>query len=106
MKQARPYMRAAVAVGLALATPVAEAEDRPACADRTLVIQRLADKYGETLKSMGLHQDNGLLEVYASDATGTWTILVSKPDGQTCLLAAGQMWEAHVTPVVKPGKGA
>jgi hypothetical protein len=102
----RHLIRAAVAVGLALATPVAEAESRPACADRTLVVQRLADKYGETLKSMGLHQDNRLLEIYASDTTGTWTILVSKPDGQACLLAAGQMWEPQVTPVVKPGKDA
>jgi hypothetical protein len=104
MNHAKSYIRAAVAAGLAIATPIANAEGRQACADHTLVVQRLADKYGETLKSMGLHQNDGLIEVYASDDTGTWTILMTKPDGQACLLAAGQMWEAQVTPVVKPGK--
>lgn len=104
MMQAKHKIRAAVMVGLALATPTAEAEGRQACAARELVVQRLADKYGETLTSMGLHQDNGLVEIYASDATGTWTILLSKPDGQACLLAAGRMWEGDITPVVKPGK--
>ena len=55
---------------------------------------------------MGLNQSNGVLEVYASDETGTWTILVTSPDGKACLLAAGKMWEADATPLTKPGKDA
>ena len=50
-----------------------------------LVVQRLEEKFGETLRSMGLNQNDGLLEVFTSPATGTWTILVTKPDGSTCL---------------------
>jgi len=96
--------RLAVAATLAAATPVAEAETRRACAERTAVVSRLAEKYGETLQSMGLHRNNGVVEVYASDETGTWTILVTRPDGTACLLAAGQMWEADATPLTPPGK--
>ena len=106
MKKASLSVRAAIAIGLLIGTPYAEAQGRPACAERTLVVQRLADRYGETLQSMGLNQSNGVVEVYASEETGTWTILVTSPDGKTCLLAAGKMWEADATPLAKPGQDA
>jgi hypothetical protein len=104
MPNASLLVRAAVALGLAVATPGAEAETRTACAERTQVVARLAEKYGETLQSMGLHQSNAVMEIYASEETGTWTILVTRPDGQACLVAAGRMWEAHTTPARAPGK--
>jgi hypothetical protein len=106
MQTASLLVRAIVAAGLALGTPQAEAEGRKACAQRAKVIERLAEKYGETLQSMGLNQDSGVLEVYASSDTGTWTILVTRPDGMACLLAAGQMWEAEARPLTAPGKDA
>ncbi len=99
--------RTALAIGLAAAATGAQAQSqsRP-CAERTQVIERLAEKYGETLQSAGMHSNNGLLEVYASEDTGTWTILVTSPDGTSCLIAAGQMWERNATPLTKPGKDA
>ncbi len=97
-------VRAVVALCLAAATPVAEAQTRSACADRTQVVARLAEKYGETLQSMGLQQSDAIMEIYASEETGTWTILVTRPDGQACLVAAGRMWEAHSTPARARGK--
>lgn len=99
-------VRAAVAIGLALATPIADAQTASTCGDRSQVVERLAERYGETLQSMGMHQNNGLVEIYASDSTGTWTILLTRPDGTACLLAAGQMWEGHAAPLTKPGKDA
>jgi hypothetical protein len=104
MQNAAHLARAGIAVALLLGTPAAEAEGRAACADRTLVVERLAERYGETLQSMGLHQNQNVLEVYASDETGTWTILVTRPDGKACLIAAGQMWEGEAAPLAKPGK--
>ena len=103
MLKASLLARAAVATGLLLATPAAEAQDRTACADRTLVIERLAERYGETLQSMGLHQNRNVLEVYASDETGTWTILVTSPDGRACLIAAGQAWDGEPAPLGQAG---
>jgi hypothetical protein len=99
--------RLAVAVGLAAGTPIADAQTRPnACADRDKVVERLAEKYGETLQSLGLHQNNSVLEIYASEDTGTWTILITRTDGKACLVAAGQMWEPHALPLTPPGKDA
>ncbi len=106
MPFAAPLARAAVAIALINATPVAEAQTQLPCADRTAVVLRLEERYGETLQSMGLHQNNSLVEVYASSETGTWTILVTRPDGVACLIAAGQMWDGTPEPVRARGKDA
>ena len=44
------------------------------------------------------------MEVYASEKTGSWTILLTKPDGVACLVASGGMWEPHAGP--RPGEDA
>jgi len=63
------------------------------CAQREAVVNRLAQAYGETRQSMGLAANNAVIEVFASDETGTWTITVTTSDGQTCLVASGQAFE-------------
>lgn len=75
---------------------------RAACAERAMVVERLADRYGETLRSMGL-RGSSVVEVYSSDETGTWTILITAPNGWACVLAAGQMWEADAAPLGPQG---
>lgn len=97
-------LRIALAAGLAAATPLAEAQTRTACAEREAVIARLADRYGETLQSLGLQSDSAVVELYASADTGTWTILMTRPDGISCLIASGEMWQPG-TPQA-PGKDA
>ncbi|WP_375174985.1 hypothetical protein [Pseudooceanicola sp.] len=64
-----------------------------ACAPRDIVLERLASTYGETRQSIGLGPNNQMVEVFASDDTGTWTITVTKPTGLTCLVASGQAFE-------------
>ena len=63
------------------------------CAPRATVVDRLADGYGESRQSMGLGANNQVVEVFASDETGTWTITVTLPNGLTCLVASGQAFE-------------
>ncbi|MEN8656787.1 hypothetical protein [Marivita sp.] len=63
------------------------------CAARDTVIQRLASAYGETRQSIGLAQNNTMVEVFASSTTGTWTITVTNTAGRTCLVASGQAFE-------------
>ncbi|GFE63277.1 hypothetical protein [Litoreibacter roseus] len=69
------------------------AQQRNTCADRAVVLKKLSGQYGETRRSMGLAANNGIIEMHASDNTGTWTITVTRPDGVTCLLAAGNSFE-------------
>ncbi|WP_424969597.1 hypothetical protein [Dinoroseobacter sp. S76] len=86
-------------------TGAALAQSSPSpCAERDKVVSRLTSNYGETVRSMGLGANNGVMEVFASDETGTWTITVTMPNGQTCLIASGQAFEgAAVMDKIAPG---
>ena len=83
---------AAASAALALATPAA-AQGMQACAERAQVVEKLASAYGETRQGVGLGASNGLVEMFVSQETGTWTITITRPGGQTCLIASGQAWE-------------
>jgi hypothetical protein len=85
---------ALAAIGvLAAAHAVAAEGAGSACAARVDVVRKLADRFGETRTSIGLHKDDAVVEVFSSAATGSWTIVVTRADGMSCLLAAGRRWE-------------
>jgi hypothetical protein len=98
--------RTLVSIGLMATTPYAEADEPEPCAARDEVVRKLEERFGETLRSVGLQQDENVVEVYSSERTGSWTILMTRPDGMSCLLAAGQLWEADVRAPRKPGEDA
>ena len=64
------------------------------CAPRDAVLNRLAKSYGEIQQSQGLGANNAIIEVFASDTTGSWTITVTMPSGLTCLVASWQAFES------------
>lgn len=80
-------------VGAIMAFGVAGPALAANCAPRETVVERLASKYGESRKSMGLGANNAVVEVFASEDTGTWTITVTSAKGVTCLVASGQHFE-------------
>lgn len=83
---------AAAAIYLATTTQVAAQAQRN-CGPRATVIERLASSYGETRQSVGIGSNNAMVEVFSSDETGSWTILVTMPTGLSCLVASGQSFE-------------
>jgi len=62
------------------------------CAMRDSMISKLKEKYGEAERGMGLSGTKAVVEVWSSDKTGTWTIVMTRPDGVTCVVAAGDSW--------------
>ncbi|MAC76745.1 MAG: hypothetical protein CML66_01605 [Rhodobacteraceae bacterium] len=74
------------------------------CAPRPVVLERLSEKFGESRQSIGLGSNNRVVELFASDNTGSWTITVTMPDGTTCLVAAGDAFErvSEVRPTGDP----
>jgi hypothetical protein len=82
-------MRAALLLALFAASPAGAV-----CADREAMAGRLAAGWHETRQSVGLSASGAVLETYANPETGTWTITMTTPGGPTCIVAAGEAWEA------------
>lgn len=90
------------AAGLIFAASAATAQQGGACAPRDTIVTHLEKKYGETRRGVGLQNRGSVTEIYASAETGTWTIIVTRPDGVACAVAAGEAWLEEVATVVTP----
>jgi hypothetical protein len=64
----------------------------PHCGERADLVTALADRYSENHVASGLQSATGLMEIWVSEQEGTWTILMTRPDGQTCVLVTGTHW--------------
>jgi hypothetical protein len=80
-------------MGLALA-PAALAAQQSNCAPRDAVIERLTEKYAEQLTAGGLQSENTVLEVWTSENTGSFTVLLTYANGMTCIMASGHNWSS------------
>lgn len=83
-------MKAILAAALALSAGAAQAQQP--CGPRAEIVAQLEQKYGETRRGVGLQNRGAVTEVFASAETGTWTIMVTRPDGVSCLIGAGEAW--------------
>ena len=96
----RPFNKIAVNCGVlfglflaGLTAPVAHAQATPQLCDyRTDVLSALDGNFSEKPVSLGLSHDGRVVEVLRSPG-GTWTIIMTAPNGVSCLLVAGQYWQ-------------
>ena len=63
------------------------------CSTRTNFLSELSSQHRENPVAMGLAANGSVLEVLASK-DGTWTILITSPNGTSCVVAVGDSWEA------------
>jgi hypothetical protein len=59
------------------------------CGDRNQIIEQLEKTFQEVPITRGLQGNNALYETWANTNKGTWTILLSRPDGTACVMATG-----------------
>ncbi|MET4129128.1 hypothetical protein [Roseovarius sp. MBR-6] len=78
----------------ALAPPDMAQAQGLTCLPRAALIERLEGRYKEHLAGGGLQSPQQLLEVWASDETGSFTVFVTRPDGVSCIVATGQHWNS------------
>ncbi len=80
-----------------LAAPGAQAQQRgPLCDARTTVLTELKGNYAEKPSAMGLAKNGTVVEVLRSEG-GSWTIIMTAPNGLSCVLAIGEYWQEIVT---------
>ena len=87
--------------GMILAADIARGETQ--CDTRDRVVTFLAERYGETRRSIGIAGEGAVMELFAAADTGTWTITVTLPDGQMCLVVSGSDYESVTEDL--PAKG-
>lgn len=100
-----PHKLFALSLGFAaliLATQQSQAQQTN-CGPRAVIVAELANRYGETRRSIGLSASNAVVELFASEASGSWTLAVTLASGITCIMASGIAYE---TLAEAPGKGA
>ena len=97
------------ALGLILAAVLAvfswPAHAQTVCSTRTNFVESLRALHKETPIAMGLVTNGNVLEVLASEK-GTWTILVTRPNGVSCVVAVGDSWETLRVNLVADGPEA
>lgn len=83
------------AAALVMVPPGATAQEDESmqCAARGNLLEILNSQYDETARAIGVISEEAVLEVFVSKESGTWTVLITDPDGLSCVLAAGQDWE-------------
>ena len=63
------------------------------CAKQMLMQQLLIEKYKETPVGAGTVNQDRYMQIFVS-AKGTWTILMTQTDGQSCIIASGENWDS------------
>jgi len=84
-------MRLAIAAIAACFAVPATAQNQ--CAPHNTMMEQLADQYGEGRMSVALDNNGYLIEVYANTESGTWTAVLTTPDGEACIAAHGTDYE-------------
>ena len=80
----------------------ASATSDSVCVERAKFIERLKHSYAEYQVSNGINYNGVVVEVFASEE-GHFTILATRPDGLSCLIASGDNWQE--APILKADLG-
>lgn len=78
-----------------------DAHAQAVCGPREAVLKALAKEYQESPIGMGLDSNGQVVELLTS-SSGTWTLMVTRPKGPTCLIGTGEAWQPlEPTPVAE-----
>lgn len=75
--------------------PVAAAtaeEPGAQCGARDQMLDQLSEKYAEKPVAMGETPDGRQIELLSQRDGSTWTLIMTSPEGWSCMMAAGESW--------------
>ncbi len=84
-------LAAAIVFGTSAFSTHASAQPN-ACGHRSQFVEMLGKKYSEAPVSMGLATNGNVVEVFSAVDGSSWTLLMTMPDGRSCLVASGESW--------------
>jgi hypothetical protein len=96
------YSTALLALAVFLVSSAAVAQ--VSCGQRDKIVEWLAVEYKEAPIATGVSSKGSLIEVLSTHDGDTWTVIVTSPDGNSCMIASGQGWRAkpHELDIAEP----
>ena len=86
----------AAALALAITTVAASpAAAQAICASHDEMTELLDKRYKERTVAIGIANNGRLMEVFSSEDGSTWTIIMTTPQGQSCVVADGKAWDSR-----------
>jgi len=70
------------------------------CTSRDNIVGMLSSEFREAPTAIGVIDRDAVMEVFVSEH-GTWTIVASDPHGNSCIISAGEGWQASQAPGVE-----
>ena len=103
--------RIIVAAALLAVAMLVAGEARPAHAQtswvqRTRLLERLAEAYADHPAALGLAANGNLIEVLTTRDGASWTILITRPDGVSCVVEFGEHWQTRPQETIEDGRGS
>ncbi|MCB5176050.1 hypothetical protein [Microvirga lenta] len=88
----RRSLPSALVFGALVAFASSPVSAQTSCGPRDQLVKVLSEQYKESPVSIGLAQPGRVVEVFAS-SSGTWSMVMTMPNGTACMIAAGENWE-------------
>ncbi len=72
------------------------------CAPRDRAVMQLEKQFEELVSGRGLAANGKrMIELFVSEK-GSWTVLISDPNGRSCVMASGENWQGITVLVGDP----
>ena len=81
-----------ILVGLLLVASSSAVAQGRSCGDREYFLNQLEEKYDEVVEHVAIIGE-GMLVEWTVSPSGSWSMLVTIPNGETCMIAVGHSWE-------------
>ncbi len=98
-------MKRTLTASLVVSLLVLAGSTQAQCLPHEEAIARLQRDYGETAKGLGLgNRGQSVMELFTS-RTGSWTVLITRTNGLSCITASGENWtptETEIPQMVPP----
>lgn len=97
------HLRALALVALVLLLAAGSAAAQPMCGPTERVATRLGEQWDEWPVGRGLTSSGqSIVQIWTNPETGTWTVVEVRPNGLTCIIAAGTHWAMTPRPQGEP----
>lgn len=84
------------AAGMVATASAQTIESMNRCGPRTEMLKQLSSLYREQPVALGIADTGTLLEVVAANDGATWTVMVTRSDGTSCVIMTGESWQGDL----------